>query len=55
MEAEPTDKKYITVYLPSWCEPQLKTTFKAFPDFQFQIFCRETNSGKKQAILLFYL
>lgn len=40
--AEPTDKKYITVYLPSYCEPELKKIFHAIPDFQFQVFSRQT-------------
>lgn len=43
LDAEPTDKNYITVYLPSWCEPELKKTFHAFPDFQFRIFSRQTS------------
>ena len=28
LEADPTDKKYITVYLPSYCEQQLKDLLK---------------------------
>ena len=44
LKAEPSDKNYITVYLPSYCEPQLKTVFCAFAEFQFEIFCRDTKS-----------
>lgn len=42
LEAEPKDKNYITVYLPSYCEPQLKNIFGSFTDFRFEIFCRDT-------------
>jgi uncharacterized protein (TIGR00661 family) len=40
LEADPTDKNYITVYLPSWCEQQLYDTFKFLTHYRFQIFCR---------------
>lgn len=42
LEAEPTDKNHITVYLPSWCEPQLKKIFREFTDYRFQIFSWQT-------------
>jgi uncharacterized protein (TIGR00661 family) len=41
-EAEPTDKDYITVYLPSYCEPQLKSIFEKFIHHRFEIFSRQT-------------
>ena len=41
-EAEPLDKKYITVYLPSMREQQLKGLFGSLTGFRFEIFCRET-------------
>ena len=41
-EAEPTDKNYFTVYLPSYCEPQLEQIFHPFKEFNFQIFSKET-------------
>jgi uncharacterized protein (TIGR00661 family) len=44
LEAEPTDKNHITVYLPSWCEPHLKKIFRAFPDFRFEIFSWQTKA-----------
>lgn len=53
LEAEPTDKKYITVYLPSWCEPQLKNAFEVLSDFQFEIFCRQTTQVNKQGNITF--
>ena len=42
LNAEPTDKNYISVYLPSYCEPQLEDIFHPFKDFHFQIFSKET-------------
>ncbi len=42
LEAEPTDEGYITVYLPSYCEPQLLSIFNQFPDTRFEIFCSQT-------------
>jgi uncharacterized protein (TIGR00661 family) len=42
LEAEPTDKNYITVYLPSYCEPQLEQLFHPFTEFHFQIFSKDT-------------
>jgi uncharacterized protein (TIGR00661 family) len=52
-EAVPTDGGYITVYLPSWCEPQLKDLFGQFTDTQFEIFSRQTNSPHKQGNINF--
>jgi uncharacterized protein (TIGR00661 family) len=45
LEAEPFNKKFITVYLPSFCEQQLKNIFNQFTDFRFEIFCRETKEA----------
>ena len=42
LNAEPTDKNYITVYLPSYCEPQLEEIFHPLNEFRFQIFSKET-------------
>jgi uncharacterized protein (TIGR00661 family) len=42
LQAEPADKNYITVYLPSYCEPELKKIFHAFPGHRFEIFSRQT-------------
>lgn len=46
LETESTDKNYITVYLPSYCEPQLEDIFHAFKEFQFQVFSKETRQSK---------
>jgi uncharacterized protein (TIGR00661 family) len=42
LSAEPSDHGYVTVYLPSYCEPELKKIFRAFPDNHFQVFSRQT-------------
>jgi uncharacterized protein (TIGR00661 family) len=41
-DAEPSYLNYITVYLPSLCEQQLKDLLKPFRDFRFEVFCRDT-------------
>ncbi|MCW3117607.1 MAG: glycosyl transferase [Chitinophagaceae bacterium] len=53
LEASPTDKKYITVYLPSYCEPQLKDIFNGIPDYQFQVFIKEISQPKKEGNIIF--
>jgi uncharacterized protein (TIGR00661 family) len=53
LEAEPSDKNYITVYLPSYCEPQLEELFHRFKDFNFQIFSKETAQEKKSGNIRF--
>ena len=45
LQAEPVDKNYVTVYLPSYCEPQLKALFESI-DYRFEIFCRDINELK---------
>jgi uncharacterized protein (TIGR00661 family) len=42
LEAESTDENYVTVYLPSYCEPQLEQIFHQLEEFNFQIFSKET-------------
>ena len=46
LDADPSDRNYITVYLPSYCEPQLEKIFHAFKEFSFQIFSKETVQPK---------
>lgn len=41
-EAEPGDKGYITVYLPSYCQPELLQHFGPLKDYRFQIFSWQT-------------
>jgi len=51
--AEPSDKKYITIYLPSYCEPQLEQIFHPLKEFSFQIFSKETSQPKKSSNIQF--
>lgn len=53
LQAEPTDKNYITVYLPSYCEPELKKIFHAFPAFRFEIFSRQTTQAVQDRNITF--
>ena len=53
LEKEPTDKNYITVYLPSYCEPQLEEIFHQFEEFQFQVFSKETKQPKSSGNIQF--
>ncbi len=47
LEAEPSDDEYITVYLPSYCEPQLISAFGNFDDVRFEIFSGQTQQPKQ--------
>jgi len=47
LNAQPSDNNHITVYLPSYCEPQLKNIFHPLKEFNFQIFSGETSQPKK--------
>jgi uncharacterized protein (TIGR00661 family) len=47
LNAYPSDNNYITVYLPSYCEPQLKNIFHPLKEFSFQVFSRETSQPKR--------
>lgn len=42
LNASPADRGFIVVYLPSYCERQLKNIFQSLPDFHFRVFSRET-------------
>jgi uncharacterized protein (TIGR00661 family) len=46
LEARPTDGDYITVYLPSYCEPQLIQIFQPYGDIRFEIFSAQTAHAK---------
>lgn len=46
LNAEPSNKNYITVYLPSYCEPQLQKIFHQLKEFSFEIFSKETDQPK---------
>ncbi|MGC4037646.1 MAG: glycosyltransferase family protein [Chitinophagaceae bacterium] len=53
IETEPTNGNYITVYLPSYCEPQLKDIFGDIKDCRFQIFIKEINQVKQEDHITF--
>ena len=53
MNAEPKDKFHITVYLPSFCEPQLENIFHAFKDFHFEIFSKQRKIPKASRNITF--
>lgn len=42
LDAEPADHRYITVYLPSFCEQQLKDLLLPLTGTRFEVFCRDT-------------
>jgi uncharacterized protein (TIGR00661 family) len=44
--AEPADKNHITVYLPSYCEPQLEKIFHSLKEFRFEIFSHGSNQSR---------
>lgn len=46
LEAEARDKNYVTVYLPSYCEPQLEEIFHALKEFRFEIFSKDTRAPR---------
>ena len=54
LEAEPTDKNYFTVYLPSYCEPQLEQIFHPLKEFRFHIFSKETAEAKPSGNIQFF-
>jgi len=53
LSAEPSSGNHITVYLPSYCEPQLKSIFQTFPRIQFEIFSKETKLIRKEKNISF--
>jgi uncharacterized protein (TIGR00661 family) len=53
-DAEAVDRNYITVYLPSFCEPQLRKVFQSLPDFRFEIFSKETRHIRKEKNINFH-
>ena len=43
LKAQPKDKGYITVYLPSYCDHVLLKFLQPHKDFRFEVFSREVN------------
>lgn len=53
LEAVPLNENHITIYLPSYCEPQLIELFNKFPDHRFQVFSRETTIIREEKNIQF--
>ena len=53
LQAEPIDSNYITVYLPSYCKPQLTSIFQPFSDIRFEIFCSQISRPERQGNITF--
>ncbi|HEY6506274.1 MAG TPA: glycosyltransferase family protein, partial [Chitinophagaceae bacterium] len=53
LEADPVDKGYITVYLPSYAGAELEKTFRAFGDIPFHIFSKETKEPATKGNITF--
>ncbi|MBI1343207.1 MAG: glycosyl transferase [Terrimonas sp.] len=53
LDAEPKDENYITVYLPSYCEPQLTAAFAPLQESRFQIFSRESSTTRESGNIRF--
>jgi len=51
--AEPGDKKYYTVYLPSYCEHVLEKHFHHLSQYRFHIFSWQTKQVKRSANITF--
>ncbi len=54
LDAEPTNKGHITVYLPGWCEPELTALFTQLPDFNFEIFSKDCKQAYKVKNIAFF-
>ena len=54
LTADPKDHGHITVYLPSYCLPELLHYFGAIKDYRFQIFTWEVNAPQKHDNLIFH-
>lgn len=53
LAAQPSDKGHITVYLPSYCDNQLRKTFSKFPSHRFEIFSHQKNQVTTEGNLKF--
>jgi uncharacterized protein (TIGR00661 family) len=54
LTADPKDHGHITVYLPSYCLPELLNAFGAIEDHRFQIFTWEVNTPQKHGNIIFH-
>jgi uncharacterized protein (TIGR00661 family) len=53
LQAEPVDKGYTTVYLPSLCQQQLKDLLLPYGNMFFEVFCREIQQKHRFKNILF--
>lgn len=53
IDADVKNLGHITVYLPSYCEPQLVEIFSQFKDFRFEIFSRESSTMNQKGNITF--
>lgn len=53
LEAEPVINDHITIYLPSFCEAELRVLFSRFPELRFEIFSRETAVIREEKNIVF--
>lgn len=51
--AQPEYGNYITVYLPSYCDCEIKKFFKHLTDYRFQVFSKEVDTVTKAGHLTF--
>ncbi|MCF3110777.1 glycosyl transferase [Niabella sp. CC-SYL272] len=53
LKSTPVDKGHITVYLPSYCDQELRQIFSKFKDHRFEIFSRQSGSERNEGHLRF--
>lgn len=53
LESRPIDNGHITVYLPSYCDQELRQIFSKFKDHRFEIFSRQSGSERHEAHMRF--
>jgi len=53
IRAEPRDKEYITVYLPSYSDIELARHFSLLKEFRFQVFSKEVNQPTQSGNIFF--
>jgi uncharacterized protein (TIGR00661 family) len=53
LAAEPADENYITVYLPSYCELQLRQLFHSLTGLRFDIFSKEAKAIRQEKNIRF--
>ncbi|MFT3748359.1 MAG: glycosyltransferase family protein [Agriterribacter sp.] len=51
--AKPATQNYITVYLPSYCDCEIRKFFKQLTDYNFQIFSKEVKQTTRKGHLTF--